>query len=93
MEKLFIVFRSEEDIIQFVNVCCGYDDAIDIRVGKMCTDAKSILGMLLLKTGETVEIEYECYDSEDNYRQFKEEILQKFDVTVKQEPEKKATAI
>lgn len=91
MEKLFITFRSEEDIIAFVEVCCEYDDAIDIRVGKMLTDAKSILGMLLLKTGETFEIEYGCYDSEDNYSQFREEILKKFQVTVKGEPDKRTS--
>ena len=91
MEKLFITFRSEEDIIAFVEVCCEYDDATDIRAGKMLTDAKSILGMLLLKTGETFEIEYGCYDREDNYSQFREEILKKFQVTVKGEPDKRTS--
>ena len=43
MEKLFITFRSEEDIIAFVEVCCEYDDAIDIRAGKMLTDATSLV--------------------------------------------------
>ena len=91
MEKLFITFRSEDDIIAFVEVCCAYDDAIDIRVGKMLTDAKSILGMLLLKTGESFEIEYGCYDSEDNYRQFRTEILSKFQVTVKGEADRRTS--
>lgn len=79
-EKLLITFRSEDDIVQFVAVCCEYDDAIDIKVDKMSTDAKSILGMLLMKVGQPLEISYGCYDAENNYEQFREEILQKFEV-------------
>lgn len=79
-EKLYITFHSEDEIIRFVDVCCDYDDAIDIKVDKMSTDAKSILGMLLMKVQQPLEIEYGCYDDEDNYPQFREEILQKFDV-------------
>lgn len=81
-ERLYITFRSEEDIIQFVDVCCNYDDAIDIRVDRKSTDAKSVLGMLLLKTGQPMEIEYGCFDDENNYAEFREEILQKFDIRV-----------
>lgn len=79
-EKLYITFHSEEDIMQFVDVCNKYDDAIDIKVDKKSTDAKSILGMLLMKVDTPLEIEYGCYDDEDNYPEFREEILQKFSV-------------
>lgn len=79
-EKLYIIFHSEDEIIRFVDVCCSYDDAIDIKVEKMSTDAKSILGMLLLKVEQSLEIEYGCYDDKDNYMQFRREIMQKFDV-------------
>ena len=79
-EKLYITFRSEDDIIQFVEVCCKYDDAIDVKVNKKSTDAKSILGMLLMKIGQPLEIEYACYDDVDNYPEFREEIMEKFDV-------------
>lgn len=43
-------------------------------------DAKSLLGMLLMKTEEPLEIEYACYDDEDNYEEFKQAILEKYDV-------------
>lgn len=79
-EKLYITFRSDDDIVQFVDTCCKYDDAIDIKMDKMSTDAKSILGMLLLKLNRPLEIEYGCFDDENNYQQFRAEIMQKFDV-------------
>ena len=81
-EKLYITFGSEDDIIRFVDICCKYDDAIDVKVDKISTDAKSILGMLLVKIGQPLEIEYRCYDDVDNYPEFREEILEKFDVKV-----------
>ena len=49
-EKLYIIFHSEDDIRHFVDTCNEFDDAIDIRIQKMAMDAKSLLGMLLMKT-------------------------------------------
>ena len=53
-------------------------------------DAKSLLGMLLMKTEEPLEIEYACYDDEDNYEEFKQAILEKYDVKVVPAAEKPA---
>ena len=61
-EELYITFHSEDDIRHFVDTCNEFDDAIDIRIQKMAMDAKSLLGMLLMKTEEPLEIEYACYD-------------------------------
>ena len=90
-EKLYITFHSEDDIRHFVDTCNEFDDAIDIRIQKMAMDAKSLLGMLLMKTEEPLEIEYACYDDEDNYEEFKQDILEKYDVKVVQATEKQAT--
>lgn len=79
-EKLLMKFRSAEDIIRFVETCEKYDDAIDVMVGKISTDAKSILGMLRMKPGEQVLIDYQCYDNEDNYQEFRADIMKKFEV-------------
>ena len=38
----------------------------------------------------TLEIEYACYDDEDNYEEFKQDILEKYDVKVVQATEKQA---
>lgn len=81
-EKLFITFHEKEDILRFVAVCGRYDDAIDIRVGKQTTDAKSIMGMLLLQLDQSLEIEYGCYDDENNYDDFRNEILKEFDIRI-----------
>ena len=80
-EVLQIIFKSREEIIHFVDVCNKYDDAIDVRVNKKSTDAKSIMGMLLMKVGEPLTIEYGCYDDEDNYKEFRKEIMEQFQVT------------
>ena len=37
-----------------------------------------------------MEIEYACYDDEDNYEEFKQAILEKYDVKVVQATEKQA---
>lgn len=79
-ETLFVTFRSEDDIISFVNTCNKYDDAIDIKMDKRITDAKSILGMLKMPIGQPLEIVYGCYDDEDNYPEYKEDILKNFQV-------------
>ena len=55
-EKLYITFHSEDEIRQFVDTCNEFDDAIDIRIQKTAMDAKSLLGMLLMKTEEPLEI-------------------------------------
>ena len=89
-EKLYITFHSEDYIRHFVDTCNEFDDAIDIRIQKMAMDAKSLLGMLLMKTEEPLEIEYACYDDEDNYEEFKQAILEKYDVKVVQATEKQA---
>lgn len=79
-EQLYITFHSEEDIIRFVDTCNQYDDAIDVIVEKITTDAKSIMGMLLMKKGEPISIDYGCYDDEDNYQEFRADIMEHFDV-------------
>jgi len=78
-EELYITFHSEDDIRHFVDTCNEFDDAIDIRIQKMAMDAKSLLGMLLMKTEEPLEIE-----------EFKQAILEKYDVKVVQATEKQA---
>ena len=89
-EKLYITFHSEDDIRHFVDTCNEFDDAIDIRIQKTAMDAKSLLGMLLMKTEEPLEIEYACYDDEDNYEEFKQAILEKYDIKVVPAAEKPA---
>lgn len=82
-EKLFITFHSEEEIVSFVDVCNKYDDAIDIRIGKFLTDAKSMMGMLLISLNIPHEIIYECFDDKDDYQEFLNEILGRFTITLK----------
>lgn len=80
-EKLFITFHDKNDILHFVATCCQYDDAIDVKKDKQVTDAKSVMGMLLLQLEQPMEIVYDCYDEEkDGYEEFRKVILQEYDV-------------
>lgn len=83
MESLYITFQSEDDIIHFVDTCNRYDDAIDVVLEKRSTDAKSILGMLRMPQQVPLQIVYGCYDDEDNYEEFKEDILKNYQVEVR----------
>lgn len=85
INRLWILFQSKEEIIRFVDTCQDFDDAIDVRVDKRRTDAKSIMGMLLLDIGEPIEIEYSCYDSEDNFLEFKEAVMSQYQVKEKKQ--------
>lgn len=85
INRLWILFQSKEEIISFVDLCQDFDDAIDVRADKRRTDAKSVMGMLLLNIGEPIEIEYSCYDSEDNFLEFKEAIMSQYQVKEKKQ--------
>ena len=85
INRLWILFQSKEEIISFVDLCQDFDDAIDVRADKKRTDAKSVMGMLLLNIGEPIEIEYSCYDSEDNFLEFKEAIMSQYQVKEKKQ--------
>ena len=89
-EKLYITFHSEDEIRHFVDTCNEFDDAIDIRIQKTEMDEKSLLGMIVIKKEEPLEIEYACYDDEDNYEEFKQTILEKYDIKVVPAAEKPA---
>ncbi|MCD7835626.1 MAG: HPr family phosphocarrier protein [Lachnospiraceae bacterium] len=80
-EKLFVTFRSEEEIISFVEVCNRYDDAIDVRQDRFVADAKSVMGMLLVELNIPHEVIYECFDDDDNYAEFRNEIAGRFAIT------------
>lgn len=80
-EKLFITFHSEEEIVSFVDVCNKYDDAIDIKIDKLLTDAKSVMGMLLASLNIPHEIIYECFDDKDDFQEFRDEIIGRFTIT------------
>jgi phosphotransferase system HPr-like phosphotransfer protein len=67
-----------------VNTCNKFDDAIDIKTDKSVTDAKSVMGMLLLCLDTPHEIKYECFDEEDNYEKFLNEIIGKYAIDIQQ---------
>lgn len=80
-EKLFITFHDKDDILHFVATCSKYDEAIDVKKDKQVTDAKSMMGMLLVQLEQPMEIIYDSYDEEkEGYEEFRAAILQEYDV-------------
>lgn len=77
---MYVTFHKKDDILHFVKTCSKYDDAIDIKVDKLITDAKSVVGMLLMQLDKPLEIEYKCYDEVNSYEEFRSEILKKYDI-------------
>lgn len=82
-ENLSVSFRSEDDILNFVETCNKYDDAVDVVWKKMKIDAKSVLGMLQLPYDEELTLEYNCFDDEDSYQMFREDVMAHYRVTVR----------
>lgn len=79
-EKLWITFHDKDEVLHFVADCCNYDSAIDVKLDKQVTDAKSVMGMLLLQLGQPMEIVYDSYGEElGGYEEFREEILGRYD--------------
>lgn len=80
-EKLWITFHGKDEILHFVADCCKYDSAIDVKLDRQVTDAKSVMGMLLLQLGQPMEIVYDSYQEElGGYEEFRREILEEYDV-------------
>jgi phosphotransferase system HPr-like phosphotransfer protein len=66
--------------MNFVTVCNKFDDSIDIKDNKTLIDAKSVMGMLILKLDIPYEIVYECFDDEDNYEEFLSAVVDRYSI-------------
>lgn len=79
-KKMYVTFHSKDEIMNFVTVCNKFDDSIDIKDNKTLIDAKSVMGMLILKLDIPYEIVYECFDDEDNYEEFLSAVVDRYSI-------------
>lgn len=82
--KMFVTLHSPDEVREFCRFCNQFDDAIDLLSGQMITDAKSLMGSLMVDCSKPVEVVYQCYDDMDNFEAFKKAAEAKFTISYKQ---------
>ena len=82
--KMFVTLHSPDEIRDFCRFCNQFDDAIDLLSGPMMTDAKSLMGSLLMDYSKPNEVVYQCYDDVDSFNAFKTAAEAKFTITYKE---------
>lgn len=56
MKTLFITFYSTMQITDFVNLVSKCEFDVDVKYGSRIVDGKSLLGVLSLASGKTVQV-------------------------------------
>ena len=69
--KMFVTLHSPEEIREFCRFCNQFDDAIDLLSGQTITDAKSLMGSLMVDYSKPIQVVYQCYDDVDSFEDFK----------------------
>ena len=82
--KMFVTLHSPEEIRDFCRFCNQFDDAIDLLSGQMITDAKSLMGSLMVDYSKPIEVVYQCYDGVDNFLAVQAAAEAKFTITYKE---------
>lgn len=82
--KMFVTLHSPEEIREFCRFCNQFDDAIDLLSGQTITDAKSLMGSLMVDYSKPIQVVYQCYDDVDSFEDFKSAAEAKFTITYKE---------
>ena len=79
-----IKLTEANDLRDFMNLACKCRSDVGVHTDQnQIADAKSILGMLRMPQQVPLQIVYGCYDDEDNYEEFKKDILKNYQVEVR----------
>ena len=70
MKSLNVLFKSINDVKDFVNIVNKYDFDVDLASGRYVVDAKSIMGIFSLDLSKPIKVEVHT----DNCGKFCEEI-------------------
>lgn len=71
MEKFKIKLATPEDASAFINVCSKYISDINIYIGHIVMDAKSIISVFTL-VGKRIEVKIITLDEEEEWKFLKE---------------------
>ena len=56
MSEMKLMFKSPDEICEFVNTVSRFDYDVDIRRGRVVVDAKSLLGLMELGINSVLEL-------------------------------------
>ncbi len=56
MGKMKLMFKTPNEIVEFVNTVSKYEFDVDVRRGRVVVDAKSLLGIMHLGLNSTLEL-------------------------------------
>lgn len=62
MNKLEIKLPTSELIAEFINICSSYDCDINLYSGRNIVDAKSLIGVVAMSQGQTLEVQIISHD-------------------------------
>ena len=57
MGKMKLMFKTPNEIVEFVNTVSKYEFDVDVRRGRVVVDAKSLLGIMHLGLNSTLELQ------------------------------------
>ena len=65
MGKMKLMFKTPNEIVEFVNTVSKYEFDVDVRRGRVVVDAKSLLGIMHLGLNSTLELQVHSDNCED----------------------------
>jgi len=57
MNKMRIVFKTPEEIADFINICSKYDCDINLYDARSVIDARSLIGVFAIAQGKEIEVQ------------------------------------
>ena len=57
MGKMKLMFKTPNEIVEFVNTVSKYEFDVDVRRGRVVVDTKSLLGIMHLGLNSTLELQ------------------------------------
>ncbi|HJA11581.1 MAG TPA: HPr family phosphocarrier protein [Candidatus Mediterraneibacter merdipullorum] len=73
MSEMKLTFKTANEIIEFVNTVARYEFDVDVRLGRIVVDAKSLLGIMHLGLNSVLNLEIhseECGELREELMKF-----------------------
>lgn len=62
MSEMKLMFKTPDDICEFVNTVSRFDYDVDIKCGRVAVDAKSLLGLMQFGVNNVLELRVHADD-------------------------------
>lgn len=73
MSEMKLMFKTPDDICEFVNTVSRFDYDVDIKCGRVTVDAKSLLGLMQFGVNNVLELQVhsdECSELREALEKF-----------------------